>query len=578
MAEESKADMAAKESEADMAAKETEAKDIDMLQEDPLEEMSLAQAIRESYRITDATVAALLEEDKMTSVRNVLVALEDNVQNLPNGYGTKLEKLGSEFEAWTQELQETADRTEEELEENLVKRESAMNMREAALAKKAEAELRKLEAENEIAEYDEIVKNIASEGETLQAGRKTVRETLDCSQRVLLMLRDTVEQMRAATGSDEELKNRLFQEEEKQEKNPQVAMLRMMMNKRKMAGGTVTPRSGVSLSENEEGEEKKRVRGSDKPSEPKFPPKLKPEPKIAPDVLKEKERKEKERDPGSPAGKGEKGGMKIMKRQINPRWMLGSDAAESSQFHCFFCTARTRKAKDCPSMWEMVRRRNVPKEKIPASSQRQQQRADLYCQVCYDKGKGYDLLPENTTDRSARRTRYPGWNAHTYQKCFLYLDLSPKQKQEYDDEAAKVIESQSYYGGSAKNAKGEGKVIDVEAEDEKKGEKPGEPKSSAAEKKRTGGSAKQDIFTAPVSLPTESIIPNPKWGEEKSAQSKGTHGRPEEKKMPKKAKESKDKDKKEKRDKKEKKEKKERRANESPEKQSYSEKDIRDTE
>ena len=84
-----------------------------MQQEDPLEEMSLAQAIRESYRITDATVAALLEEDKVTSVRNVLVALEDKVPNLPNGYGTKPEKLGSEFEAWTKELQETADRTEE---------------------------------------------------------------------------------------------------------------------------------------------------------------------------------------------------------------------------------------------------------------------------------------------------------------------------------------------------------------------------------------------------------------------------------------------------------------------------------
>ncbi|OLQ14085.1 hypothetical protein AK812_SmicGene1812 [Symbiodinium microadriaticum] len=41
--------------------------------------LEIRDAIRESYRITDATVAALLEEDKVTSVRNVLVALEDKV-------------------------------------------------------------------------------------------------------------------------------------------------------------------------------------------------------------------------------------------------------------------------------------------------------------------------------------------------------------------------------------------------------------------------------------------------------------------------------------------------------------------
>ena len=45
---------------------------------------------------------------------------------------------------------------------------------------------------------------------------------------------------------------------------------------------------------------------------------------------------------------------------------------------------------------------------------------------------------------------------------------------------------------------GVGKVIDVEAEEEKKKE----PKSSA------GGSAKPNIFTTPEGL----VIPNPKWG------------------------------------------------------------------
>ena len=39
----------------------------------------------------------------------------------------------------------------------------------------------------------------------------------------------------------------------KKEKNPQLAMLKAMVRKRKLAGGSTTPMSGVSLSETEEG-------------------------------------------------------------------------------------------------------------------------------------------------------------------------------------------------------------------------------------------------------------------------------------------------------------------------------------
>ena len=106
--------------------------------------------------------------------------------------------------------------------------------------------------------------NINEEGANLHAGRKTVRETLDVSQRVLLMFRNTVKQLRSVTVADEELKKRLFQDEEKKE-NVQVQMLRMMMSKRK--GGMETPRSVASEDESQ----KKRARGTDRPNEPKFP-------------------------------------------------------------------------------------------------------------------------------------------------------------------------------------------------------------------------------------------------------------------------------------------------------------------
>ena len=109
----------------------------------PSEEMSIADACREAYRLTDKTIEGLLEEDKVNLARNALEVLESKVQNLPDGYGAGLEKLGNEFETFTKDLRDTADQTEEELEENLVKRDGAMEAREAVLTRKVEAELKR---------------------------------------------------------------------------------------------------------------------------------------------------------------------------------------------------------------------------------------------------------------------------------------------------------------------------------------------------------------------------------------------------------------------------------------------------
>ncbi|CAE7907864.1 unnamed protein product [Symbiodinium microadriaticum] len=260
MAEESKAAKEPEQEDKQMAEESEAAKDLE--QED--ESMSMAEAIRASYKITDETIASLLEEDKMPSIRSVMLTLEDSIQDLPTAYGAKMEKLADEFTEWTGQLQDAADRAEEDLEENGAKKDSTRNMRDLALVKKAEAEMKKVEADAEIAEADEMLKTIMIEAENLQAGKKTVRETLDSSQRISIMLKDTVEQMKSVTAENVELRSRLFQEPKK-EKNPQLAMLKAMMRKRKLAGGSMTPMSGVSPSETEEGGERKKVRGEGLP-------------------------------------------------------------------------------------------------------------------------------------------------------------------------------------------------------------------------------------------------------------------------------------------------------------------------
>ena len=208
------------------------------------------------------------------------------------------------------------EQTDHELQANLTKRDGAKEAREIVPTRKAEAELKraeaaarvleaeneKIEADKEIAEYDEIMKGISEEKTELEEGRKTVNETLEVSQRVLKlkMLQHTVRQLRTIGGPDGEAqKQRLFPEEERQE-SAQVQILRMMMNKRKT--GLEMPKSMANECTGER--QKKRARGADRPSEPANPPKtprtqqpkIKPEAKVAPDILKEKEVQQERRD------------------------------------------------------------------------------------------------------------------------------------------------------------------------------------------------------------------------------------------------------------------------------------------
>ena len=146
----------------------------------------------------------------------------------------------------------------------------------------------------------------------------------------------------------------------------------------------------------------------------------------------------------------------------------------------------------------------------------------LFCKLCHKDGKGFNVFdPELGKKRIA-----VGWGNRTVQKCRLNttgIDPSRPEK----PEKPKV-----------KKAKGDERVIDVEAEEEKERE----PKSSTG----ASSSAKPNIFATPEGK----AIPNPNWGEERP--------RAEEKKMPKKTKESKDKEKKEKKEQKDKKHKRKR--------------------
>ena len=188
------------------------------------------------------------------------------------------------------------EQTDDELQANLTKRDGAKEAREIVLTRKAEAELKtaeaaakvleaeneKIEADKEIAEYDEIMKGISEEKTKLEEGRKTVNETLEVSQRVLKMLQHTVRQLRTIGGPDGEAqKQRLFPEEERQE-SAQVQILRMMMNKRKT--GLEMPKNMASECTGES--QKKRARGTDRPSEPANPPKTPrtQQPKIKPEA------------------------------------------------------------------------------------------------------------------------------------------------------------------------------------------------------------------------------------------------------------------------------------------------------
>ncbi|CAE7494292.1 unnamed protein product, partial [Symbiodinium sp. KB8] len=224
-AEESKdAKKAEEPKEAEMAE---DSKDAEMEEGDPAEQLSIADVCRETYRLSENAIEMLLEEDKKESIRSALEMLESRVDQLPRGYGNHLERLSADFEKWTNDLLETRDATEDEVETNTIKRDGAKDARELVLTRKAEAELKKLEAENdikaaekEVEEYDEMLKNIEIERQKCKAGRQSVRETLQVSERVLTMLQSTVKQLHTATSINEDVKKNLFQDEEKKGIDP----------------------------------------------------------------------------------------------------------------------------------------------------------------------------------------------------------------------------------------------------------------------------------------------------------------------------------------------------------------------
>ena len=181
---------AEKAEESKEAEKAEESKDTEML--DPVEEpgldMSIAEVCREAYMLSDTAIDMLLEEDKKESIRSALEILENKVQQLPSGFGNRLERLRQEYETWTKDLERAVEQTDYELQTNLIKQDGAKDAREIVLTRKAEAELKraeaaakvleaekeKIEADKEIAEYDEIMKGIGEEKVRLEEGRKTI--------------------------------------------------------------------------------------------------------------------------------------------------------------------------------------------------------------------------------------------------------------------------------------------------------------------------------------------------------------------------------------------------------------------
>ena len=91
--------------------------------------MSIAEVCRETYRLSDNAIEMLLEEDKKESIRAVLQMLESKMDQLPSGYGNHLERLSVDFGRWTNDLLETVDATEGELETNLIKGDGARDAR-----------------------------------------------------------------------------------------------------------------------------------------------------------------------------------------------------------------------------------------------------------------------------------------------------------------------------------------------------------------------------------------------------------------------------------------------------------------
>ncbi|CAE7852043.1 unnamed protein product [Symbiodinium necroappetens] len=305
-------EQAEKAEEAKEVEKPEESKDLETKVREGGEEfdISLAEACREAYHMTDNAIESLLEDERKDAIRAVLQVLEGDIEELPRGYGSHLERLVDSFERWNVELRETSDSTECELEEHIEKSDRAKVAKEDLLARKADAQRRKIEAEQDIAaaekdieENKKIIEDLETDGAKLRDGRTAVRETHQVAGRALQMLQGIVKKLRAATSTDDELRKNLFQDEGKKG-SAQLQMLRMLMRKRKSGTETPrnakTPKSMQSEDECRSQSQGKRARGSDRPNELENPPKtprlLQAKAKTAPDILKEKDVQPEKRD------------------------------------------------------------------------------------------------------------------------------------------------------------------------------------------------------------------------------------------------------------------------------------------
>ena len=87
-------------------------------------------------------------------------------------------------------------------------------------------------------------------------------------------------------------------------------------------------------------------------------------------------------------------------------------------------------------MWKLVEVRNAT---VPSTQTRREQKAELFCQICYDEGRGYDLFTEGS---SQKRVKFYGFNAHTFQKCYSYKQMGDAKRKKYDEEVERAIAGQ----------------------------------------------------------------------------------------------------------------------------------------
>ena len=300
---------------------------------DLADQMSMDDAVKSIFKMDDRYMEMMIEPERKDAVKEVLSELERPIDQWPESYGLKLEKMCADFKSWSGELEDVVPKTYDEIEQKSAEIDYAQNKLDEALEMKAAAEA-------------EIEKKTA-ESERLDDGLQTAKGALDASTEVCNMLQEVVSQSKAAVSSDEMLRKRLFAAPATPAKrNPQLEMLQALMEKRRT--GTATPASAVSVSESE-GPEKKVVRGSDRPSEPKEPPKQKPRPeaKAAPDILKKEAEMDEKKDKRD-AERVEKSEKRDVK-QPKERWLLpGKSREDEAPFGCFFCQSDAHKAKDCP--------------------------------------------------------------------------------------------------------------------------------------------------------------------------------------------------------------------------------------